>query len=248
MPQLFKMEKMSYQLDNLGVVVVGASGDLATKKIFPALFALYCQGCLPEKFHVFGFARSELNDAEFRSRIMEHLTCRYVPGESCEQRMDEFLDRCRYVHGAYDSRDSFLDLYQVMRETEDDEPANRLCYLAIPPSVFVDVARAIGDAGLVSCGPGGPWSRVVIEKPFGRDRESSDELTQALSQVFSESRDNLTYPRKTLETFVLACVTIRLLAMTCQQCFIALTKRLASTHLRQNLSDMSGHLESDIPD
>ena len=179
---------MSYQLENLAVVVVGASGDLATKKIFPALFALYCQGCLPEKFRVFGFARSELNDAEFRSRIMEHLTCRYVPGESCEQRMDEFLDRCRYVHGAYDSRDSFLDLYQVMRETEGGRPANRLYYLAIPPSVFVDVARAIGDAGLISCGPEGPWSRVVIEKPFGRDRDSSDKLTQALSQVFSEGQ------------------------------------------------------------
>ncbi len=173
-------------MNNLAIVVVGASGDLATKKIFPALFALYCQDYLPDDFHIVGFARSELNDAEFRTRIMEHLTCRYVPGESCEQRMDEFLARCRYVQGAYDSQDSFLDLYQVMRDVEDGKPTNRLYYLAIPPSIFVDVARAIGDAGLVACGPDEPWSRVVIEKPFGRDRATSDELTRSISQVFTE--------------------------------------------------------------
>ena len=166
------------QQANLGITVVGASGDLATEKIFPALFALFCQGYLPENFHVVGFARSELTGDQFRSRIVEHLTCRYVPGESCEQRMEEFLERCRYVSGAYDSRDSFLDLYETMRSAESAQPTNRLYYLAIPPSLFIDVARAIGDAGLVSCGPDEPWSRVVIEKPFGRDRQSSDELTQ----------------------------------------------------------------------
>jgi glucose-6-phosphate 1-dehydrogenase len=173
---------------NLSIVVVGASGDLAQRKIFPALFALYCQGFLPESFNLFGFARSAMSDVEFRNRITENLTCRYVPGESCEQRMDEFLARCRYVRGSYESRDSFLDLYTVMRQTESGGPVDRFYYLAIPPSVFLDVARAIGDAGLVNCGAAEPWSRVVIEKPFGRDRESSDELTQALSQVFSEEQ------------------------------------------------------------
>lgn len=172
----------------LSIVVVGASGDLARRKIFPALFALYCQDLLPEDFHIFGFARSALSDDEFRTRITENLTCRYSPGESCAQRMDEFLARCRYAQGAYGSRDSFLGLYQVMRSAEGDRPANRFYYLAIPPSVFLDVARAIGDAGLVSCGTNDPWSRVVIEKPFGHDRTSSDELTHALSQVFVEDQ------------------------------------------------------------
>ncbi len=179
---------MSTLPDRLTIVVVGASGDLARKKILPALFALYCQGFLPERFHVFGFARSKLTDAEFRAKITEHLTCRYVPGESCADRMDEFLGRCRYRSGIYGSRDSFLDLYQVMREIEGGEHTNRFYYLAVPPSVFLDVARAIGDAGLVSCGGAEPWSRVVIEKPFGRDRQSSDELTRAMSGVFAEEQ------------------------------------------------------------
>ena len=172
----------------LSIVVVGASGDLATRKIFPALFALYCQELVPEELQVFGFARSALRDDEFRAKAARHLTCRYTPERSCEQRMDEFLTRCHYVRGSYGSRDSFLDLYQAMRQAEGSKQTNRLYYLAVPPSVFLDVARAIGDAGLVSCGTGEPWSRVVIEKPFGRDRESSDSLMEGLSQVFVEQQ------------------------------------------------------------
>lgn len=174
--------------DRLTIVVVGASGDLARKKIFPALFALYCQGFLPPRLQICGFARSKFSDVEFREQVTEHLTCRYVPGESCADRMEEFLGRCHYRSGDYGSPDSFLDLYELMREIEGGETTNRFYYLAIPPSVFLDVVRAIGDAGLVSCGSTEPWSRVVVEKPFGRDRQSSDELTHAMSQVFAEEQ------------------------------------------------------------
>jgi len=177
---------MSQHEEGLSIVVVGASGDLARKKIFPALFSLYCQNYLPERFQVFGFARSGMDDAEFRQRITEHLTCRYAPGESCAERMDEFLARCHYLAGRYDSTDSFLDLFMLMREREGSGRANRVYYLAIPPSVFLDVAHSIGNAGLVSCSTDDPWSRVVIEKPFGRDRASSDELADAMAQVFIE--------------------------------------------------------------
>jgi len=173
----------------ISIIVIGASGDLARKKIFPALFSLYSQGLLPADFHVFGFSRSEMDDQAFRAKISEHLACRYVPGhDACAARMEEFLARCTYVSGQYDSRDSFLDLYQSMREVEGDGPRNRMFYLAIPPSIFLDVAHALGGAGLVQCGVSDPWSRVVIEKPFGRDRASSDELVKEMGKVFREAQ------------------------------------------------------------
>ncbi|MBN2024207.1 MAG: glucose-6-phosphate dehydrogenase [Pirellulales bacterium] len=172
--------------EGMSIVVVGASGDLARKKIFPALFSLYCQGCLPERFQIFGFARSRFDHAEFRQRIMEHLTCRYAPGESCAARMEEFLARCFYMAGGYDSTDALLDLFVLMREQEGGGRADRFYYLAIPPSIFLDVARSIGNAGLVSCGVERPWSRVVLEKPFGHDRASSDMLAEAMADVFVE--------------------------------------------------------------
>lgn len=174
--------------DKLSIVVVGASGDLARRKIFPALFALYCQNYLPENFTIVGFARSSFSSAEFRATIAENLTCRYSPEGQCDLRMREFLDRCEYVSGQYDSVDSILDLFTVLRQAEGSQGANRLFYLAIPPSIFLDVAHAIGNAGLVACGGDGPWSRVVLEKPFGRDRASSDELTRAMAHVFVEDQ------------------------------------------------------------
>jgi glucose-6-phosphate 1-dehydrogenase len=172
----------------LSIVVVGASGDLASKKIFPALFALYCQGQLPEPCHIFGFARSVYDQDTFRSRIKEHLTCRYVPATACNDRMSEFLSKCHYSGGQYDSADDILTLYQLMGGIEARRATNRLFYLAIPPSVFLDVAKALGASGLVNCGTNDPWSRVVIEKPFGRDRESSDRLTREMARVFSEEQ------------------------------------------------------------
>ena len=177
-----------YKETPLSIVVVGASGDLAAKKIYPALFALYSQGFLPDRFRIIGFARSSLNDEAFRARIAEHLACRYVPGESCADRMAEFLGRCTYVTGRYDSRDSFLDLYQALSNDTSGFVENLLFYLAIPPSIFLDVAHAIGGAGLVTCSSGDPWTRVVVEKPFGRDSESSAGLTRELGRVFTEDQ------------------------------------------------------------
>lgn len=170
----------------LGIVVVGASGDLAQRKIIPALFALYCQGLLPERFHVFGMARTPFTHEAFRQRISENLTCRYAPGVACADRTAEFLARCFYAAGSYGSPDAFLDLYQVMRDVEGTEPVNRVFYMAIPPGVFLDVARALGGAGLVACGPHRAWTRMVVEKPFGRDRASSDGLVREMHKVFIE--------------------------------------------------------------
>ncbi|NQU39632.1 MAG: glucose-6-phosphate dehydrogenase [Lentisphaerae bacterium] len=173
--------------NTLTIVVVGASGDLARRKIFPALFALYCQGLLPVELTIMGFARSAMTDESFRESITEHLTCRYTPEErSCAEKMDAFLACCHYVSGQYGSTDAFLDLFMRMQEHEPHSRTNRLFYLAIPPSVFMDVARALGDAGFVYCDDSSPWSRVVVEKPFGHDRSSSDQLVEELSHVFAE--------------------------------------------------------------
>jgi len=172
----------------LAVVVVGASGDLALKKIFPALFALYCQNLLPGQFHIVGFARSEMSNEDFRRRVEEKLTCRYVPGEKCDELMKEFLARCTYMSGNYDSGDSFRQLHTELDHIKTEGPENRIFYMAIPPFLFLDVAHALRDAELVSDHGLRGWSRVVIEKPFGSDRETSDALTESMLQVFSEEQ------------------------------------------------------------
>ena len=101
--------------------------------------------------------------------------------------MDEFLSNCHYVQGEYNSTDSFLDLYEKMRRFEGPT-ANRVFYMAIPPSLFIQVGSATGNAGLVTHGSDPSWSRVVIEKPFGKDRESSDLLIKEMANVFTEEQ------------------------------------------------------------
>lgn len=172
----------------LSIIVIGASGDLAIKKIFPALFALYCQEYLPNDFHVVGFARSPLNNEEFRNRIMSRLTCRYTPGEKCDEKMDAFLSRCTYVQGEYNSPDSYRQLHEELRHLDANGHENRIFYMSIPPFLFLDVAHALAKADLVHRGDNAGWSRAVIEKPFGSDRETSDDLTQSMGKVFTEEQ------------------------------------------------------------
>lgn len=175
--------------ERLAIIILGASGDLAQKKLLPALFSLYAQKLLPPDFRIFGFARSPLTDAAFRERTAENLTCRYTPEtRECAALTEQFLARCHYVSGDYGATDAFLDLAVALRGELGELNFNRLFYLAIPPSVFLDAARAMGDSGLVTCDSRQGWTRVVIEKPFGRDRASSDKLVSTLGQVFTDEQ------------------------------------------------------------
>ena len=175
--------------DSLSIVLVGASGDLAQRKVLPALFSLFAQRLLPADVHIFGFARSVLTDVEFRTRTAERLMCRYTPeAHECATLTEQFLARCHYVTGEYHKAESFLDLAERIRQVTGGLAGNRLFYLATPPSVFLDVAHAIGNAGLVACDNAAGWTRIVIEKPFGRDRASSDELVTEFGKVFTNDQ------------------------------------------------------------
>jgi glucose-6-phosphate 1-dehydrogenase len=178
---------MDEQNRSVSFVIVGASGDLARRKIVPALFALFCAGRLPQDFLLFGFGRSAFTDEAYRECLREHLTCRMTTVEACSRQVDAFLARCHYHAGAYDAVDAYLDLFQRLQALELRALTNRVFYMAIPPDVFLDVARALGASGLIVCGASPVWSRVVVEKPFGWDRASSDRLVAQMSHVFTES-------------------------------------------------------------
>ncbi|XP_044493462.1 glucose-6-phosphate 1-dehydrogenase, chloroplastic-like [Mangifera indica] len=168
----------------LSITVVGASGDLAKKKIFPALFALFYEDCLPEDFTVFGYARTKLTDNELRNMISQTLTCRIDKRENCEDKMDQFLKRCFYQSGQYSSEEHFAELDDKLKEKEAGKLSNRLFYLSIPPNIFVDVVRCASHRASSANG----WTRVIVEKPFGRDSESSADLTRSLKKYLTEDQ------------------------------------------------------------
>lgn len=165
-------------------VVLGASGDLAKKKTFPAIFSLFYHGLLPTHFVLYGFARRAITNQQFRDLILATLSCRVIDGKKCAEKMDQFLPRCFYHQGDYSQSDTFARLDHQLRHTfEAEHPtANRLFYLAIPPKVFQPSCQNIDVAARAQKG----WTRVVVEKPFGHDLDTYRVLRSNLSESLSE--------------------------------------------------------------
>ena len=168
----------------LSITVIGASGDLAKKKIYPALFALYYEGHIKEDFVIFGYARSRKTREEFHDDICSNLNCRIDEKDECGPKMDAFLERCFYQAGGYDSVEGFSALSEQLTMQEAGKASNRLFYLSIPPNVFIDAAECASRAASSATG----WNRVIVEKPFGRDLVSSRELSDGLYRNLSEDQ------------------------------------------------------------
>lgn len=168
------------------IVMFGASGDLARRKLLPALYDLAAHSCLAPRFRLLGFARTEMNDDAFRKACVELL-----PKESTGADVaGEFMQRLHYFVGNYDDPSAYKRLAQRLEELDRDGQlgGNRLYYLATPPEVYPHVVEQLGAAGLASPRNDKSWVRIIIEKPFGRNAETARELNQKVLQVFDESQ------------------------------------------------------------
>ncbi|XP_038717440.1 inactive glucose-6-phosphate 1-dehydrogenase 4, chloroplastic isoform X2 [Tripterygium wilfordii] len=169
---------------SLSIAVIGATGELARRKIFPALFALYYSGFLPENVGIFGYSRKNLTDEDLRALIASTLTCRIDHQENCGDKMEAFLHRTYYLNGGYDNRDGMSKLNCLMDQIEGVSAANRIFYLSVPQESLIDVASALADNAQTQRG----WNRIIIEKPFGFNILSSQQLTSSLLSKFEEKQ------------------------------------------------------------
>ena len=170
--------------DPLTLVIFGASGDLASRKILPALGALAARRSLPAEFTVVGVARTELSDDDFRE------LCDKAAPPSNPERWLELSKRFRYVPGDYADASTFTRLAEVLAEIDltAGTRGNRVFYLATIPSLFAMVAEGLKAVNLNTPGPGGDFARLVVEKPFGADLASAHELDRELHTCFDESQ------------------------------------------------------------
>src|SRR5579863_7683979 len=163
--------------DPCAIVMFGASGDLARRKLLPALYDLALHSCLAPRFQLLGFARTELNDDAFRKTASEFLSKMEQGAESGGKRQG-FLDHLHYFQGDYDNPESYKKLEQELESLDKQGQlgGNRLFYLATPPEVYAHVIEQLGRAGLAKPKNADAWTRIIIEKPFGRDLESARDL------------------------------------------------------------------------
>ncbi|MGI8552421.1 MAG: glucose-6-phosphate dehydrogenase [Dehalococcoidia bacterium] len=173
------------------MVIFGATGDLTKRKLFPALYNLALQHLLPTGFSVVGYSRQDIPDEDFRSRMRDAIN-QYSRNKPAKPAVwDSFEQGIFYQQGGFDDQSKFDGLAQRLDAIDNQRGTlgNRLYYLATPPSFFSDIINRIGKAGLGrERGPDHGWSRIVIEKPFGRDLETAKGLNQEVHQVFDEDQ------------------------------------------------------------
>jgi glucose-6-phosphate 1-dehydrogenase len=179
---------MPSQDEPFSLVIFGASGDLAHRKLIPALWSLYAARTLPEPFVIIGTARTEMSDEAFRDKMKEgvkQFARLKVPNDNVWSR---FASSLVYAAGDPTGPDLYARLRQVLDDVEQRRggPRNRLYYLSTPPSLYDDITLQLGKAGLAA--EEGGWTRIIIEKPFGHDLRSAQELNELVTGVFREDQ------------------------------------------------------------
>lgn len=161
-------------------VIMGASGDLAKKKIYPTIWSLFKESLLPANTFFVGYARSNLTVSDIRARCDPYITVK----SHDEDLYDTFWKRNYYVAGSYDGQLDYDHLDRKIIEIEKSNTTHRLFYLALPPFVFEAATNNIKNM----CSSKNGYTRIIIEKPFGKDLESSNVLSKHLGSLFHEEQ------------------------------------------------------------
>lgn len=165
------------------LVIFGATGDLARNYLAPALYKLMVRGRLPQDFFIVGFSRRPMTTAQYRQLIKDDLKKHFKKSEFLESLWQKFSRRISYSSGDFDDPKSFHKLNSDLEKIS--KAANRILYLATPPSLYETIIDNF-DGSKLGRVDKGAWRRVLIEKPFGRDLKSAKVLDEKLGAIFSE--------------------------------------------------------------
>lgn len=174
------------------LVIFGATGDLVRRKIVPALWHLHAEGGLPPTFSVIGFSRRDFTDDDFRAYVRTMLDA-YQPRRRTQDEA-RFLALFSYARGFLDAPDAYRRLTDTLaaREASRGGAVNTLLYLAVAPDSYETVLTNIAAAGLAARGTGGTgstgWTRIIVEKPFGKDADTAQRLDLLLGKLFAEEQ------------------------------------------------------------
>ncbi|WP_016698144.1 glucose-6-phosphate dehydrogenase [Actinoalloteichus spitiensis] len=169
-----------------GLVIFGVTGDLSRKKLMPAIYDLANRKLLPPGFALTGFARRDWADQDF-SKVVYEAVREHSRTPFREEVWRQLSEGLRFVSGSFDDDQAFDDLVTTVADLDRvrGTGGNHAFYLSVPPSAFPTVCRQLARSGLSAQNPE-QWRRVVIEKPFGHDLESAQELNKIVNEVFPE--------------------------------------------------------------
>lgn len=171
------------------LVIFGASGDLTSRKLVPALFNLALDSLLPPDFRLIGYGRNPMPDEAFRE-LSTHALNEFSRRPLDPALWSDLSAKISYHAGGYDEPEAFTALAKriAQMEREADQSFQLVFYVSTPPSVFSDIVVNLGRSGLAGHVAKGQKSKIIIEKPFGRDLDSARALNKTISQHFDESQ------------------------------------------------------------
>jgi len=172
------------------LVIFGGSGDLARRKLVPAMYNLLLDGVLPSNYAVIGIGRKKMSDPDFRKSLREGIE-KFSRQALDEKKYSDFERRLFYLSGEIDNPQTYKDIKTLAEKVEGEFklPGNRIFYLAIPPTSISPASEGLKGGGLVlPVNKALPFSRVVVEKPIGRDLESAKQINSILGKAFDESQ------------------------------------------------------------
>ncbi|QUV80861.1 glucose-6-phosphate dehydrogenase [Chloracidobacterium sp. D] len=175
--------------DPCTVVIFGASGDLAKRKLVPALFNLARERRLPGGFSIVGYSRSPLSDEALRALMYEAVVQFSSSGPPTAAEWESFAAGMFYCQGGYDDVAGYTRLKERLAaiDAERGTSGNRIFYLSTPPSLIGPIMDTLGASELARSAPGS-WTRIIIEKPLGYDLKTAQELNAHISRIFDESQ------------------------------------------------------------
>ncbi len=172
--------------DSCLVVIFGATGDLTHRKLVPALYDLACVGCTNPNFEVLGIGRTKLTDDDLRSRLREGAATSKDARNFTEEGWKDFAGRLHYLIGDANKADFYPHLKAKIEEMQKNGASrNVLFYVSTPASLAPPIVEGLGSVGLARNSEG--WTRIILEKPFGRNLKSAQELNEIVAHVFDES-------------------------------------------------------------
>ncbi len=177
--------------DPCAMVIFGASGDLTERKLFPALYYLARERLLPAGFSVVGCSKTPYTHEQFREKMRQAVRRAWELSDGRDPIAESFCQGTFYISDDFGDAAAYVQLREMLDrlDRERGTSGNRFFYLATPPSFFPTIIKHLGAVGLARPKePGKSWTRIVIEKPFGRDLESARELNRTVNGVFEEEQ------------------------------------------------------------
>ncbi len=177
-------------------VIFGVTGDLSQRKLLPALFSLFAHNLLPKKFSIVGFSRREWKHGDLHFFIENVLKERKINFDGWNlvendstKLIKDFLSHVEYAKGIFDDPTAYVNLKQQLDKIEQKfgQCSNKLLYFAVSPVFYEIIFENLSKSGLnIPCGGELGWTRVLVEKPFGKDTETAQKLEDQLSRIFKE--------------------------------------------------------------